>query len=96
MDQVTELLTQIEAFLAESGMAPSAFGRDAMGDPLFVFQLRDGREPRRATRELATQQIARYVGGSGFEEPNKLRHPPRGKGARRERGGISAPAGSLE
>jgi hypothetical protein len=89
-DNVTELLTQIEAFLAESGIAPSAFGRDAMGDPLFVFQLRAGREPRRATRELATQQIKRHLDGSGFAQPSKLRNPPRGEGARLARGDNSA------
>ncbi|MGB3386777.1 MAG: hypothetical protein WBA88_02220 [Pseudaminobacter sp.] len=41
----------IEDFLLQTGMTPTAFGRRFAGDPLFVFQLRDGREPREATRE---------------------------------------------
>jgi len=39
----------VESFLAASGMTPSAFGKAAVGDPLFVFELRQGREPRRET-----------------------------------------------
>ncbi len=30
-------------------MPPTRFGREAIGDPKFVFQLREGREPRSAT-----------------------------------------------
>jgi 2,4-dienoyl-CoA reductase-like NADH-dependent reductase (Old Yellow Enzyme family) len=30
-------------------MAPTRFGREAVGDPKLVFQLREGREPRRRT-----------------------------------------------
>lgn len=41
---------QVEDFLSERGMTPTAFGKQFAGDPLFVFQLRDGREPREATR----------------------------------------------
>lgn len=42
---------QIESFIAAKGMTPTAFGRRFAGDPLFVFQLRGGREPREATRD---------------------------------------------
>lgn len=41
----------VEDFLSKTGMTPTAFGKRFAGDPLFVFQLRDGREPREATRE---------------------------------------------
>jgi homoserine dehydrogenase len=51
MDPVTDLLRQIETFIAEMNMTPTAFGMKAAGDPRFVFALRTGREPRRATRE---------------------------------------------
>jgi hypothetical protein len=30
-------------------VAPARFGRDAVGDPRFVFDLRKGREPRPRT-----------------------------------------------
>lgn len=44
------LLRRIEIYLRRSGTAPTRFGRDAVGDPRFVFDLRNGREPRPATR----------------------------------------------
>lgn len=43
------LLSMIERYLAESGITPSRFGRDAMGDPGFVGALRRGRLPRDST-----------------------------------------------
>ncbi len=39
------LLQRIEAFLKESEMPPSVFGRDAVRDPRLVSDLRGGREP---------------------------------------------------
>jgi len=41
------LLQRIEAFLRESAMPPSVFGRAAVGDPRLVADLRGGREPGR-------------------------------------------------
>jgi hypothetical protein len=38
-------------------MAPTRFGREAVGDPKFVLQLRDGREPRQRTVE----RVLRYM-----------------------------------
>lgn len=47
------LLQRIEAFLAESEIPPSVFGRAAVHDPRLVADLRGGREPgRRLTRRL--------------------------------------------
>lgn len=43
------LLREIEKFLRSAGVAPTRFGRDAVGDPRFVFDLRRGREPRAGT-----------------------------------------------
>lgn len=54
------LLGEIEAFLAETGLTPTAFGRDAMRDPNFVFGLRAGRELRRATSRRARRQMTQY------------------------------------
>ena len=42
------LLQRIEAFLKESAMPPSVFGRAAVHDPRLVSDLRGGREPGRA------------------------------------------------
>jgi len=43
------LLREIEKFLRRSHTAPTRFGREALGDPRFVFDLRRGREPRPRT-----------------------------------------------
>ena len=43
------LLREIEKFLRSEEVAPTRFGRDAVGDPRFVFDLRRGREPRAGT-----------------------------------------------
>ena len=54
------LLRQVEKFLHISNIPPTRFGREAMGDPRFVFDLRNGREPRPATveRVLAFLEMA--------------------------------------
>lgn len=41
------LLQRIEAFLKESAMPPSVFGRAAVRDPRLVSDMRGGREPGR-------------------------------------------------
>jgi len=38
-------LSSIESFLRRTGMPPARFGREAVRDPRFVFDLRNGREP---------------------------------------------------
>ena len=43
------LLREVEKFLRQSDIAPTRFGRDVVGDPRFVFDLRRGRDPRPAT-----------------------------------------------
>ncbi|HET6524276.1 hypothetical protein [Sphingopyxis sp.] len=40
-------LQRIEAFLNESAMPPSVFGRAAVRDPRLISDLRSGREPGR-------------------------------------------------
>ena len=36
-------------FLRQSDVAPTRFGREVVGDPRFVFDLRNGRDPRPQT-----------------------------------------------
>jgi hypothetical protein len=43
------LLSTIEKYLRTSGTPPTRFGREAVNDPRFVLDLRNGREPRPAT-----------------------------------------------
>ena len=40
------LLTRIERHIKAHRIPPTRFGRDAVGDPCFVLDLRAGREPR--------------------------------------------------
>jgi homoserine dehydrogenase len=42
---------KVEKFIADRKMTPTQFGKQFAGDPLFIFQLRDGREPRSQTRQ---------------------------------------------
>jgi len=45
------LLFEVEKYLRLSNMPAARFGREAMKDPRFVFDLRRGREPRQRTIE---------------------------------------------
>lgn len=53
------LLSSIEKFLRKSGTPPTRFGREAVGDPRFVLDLRNGREPRAATISRVSDYLAR-------------------------------------
>ena len=44
-----QLLREIEKYLRSRELPAARFGREAMGDPRFVFDLRKGREPRART-----------------------------------------------
>lgn len=50
MSDVETFKSKVEQYLEAEGISPTLFGRRFAGDPLFVFQLRDGREPRSSTR----------------------------------------------
>jgi hypothetical protein len=55
------LLRRVEDHLKRFRMPPSRFGREAMGDPKFVFQLREGRTPRPQT----ALRVDRYLDAHG-------------------------------
>lgn len=44
------LIREIERFLRQTGLAATTFGRLAAADPRLVFDLRNGREPRKGLR----------------------------------------------
>jgi hypothetical protein len=54
------LIRQIEVFLRRTGMRATTFGRLAARDPRFVFDLRQGREPRRATERRVEHFMNSY------------------------------------
>lgn len=49
-----DLLRRVERYLKRSATTPTRFGRDAIGDPCFVKDLRRGREPRPQTAARVT------------------------------------------
>jgi 2,4-dienoyl-CoA reductase-like NADH-dependent reductase (Old Yellow Enzyme family) len=51
------LLGRVENYIKSRRMAPARFGREAVKDPKFVFQLREGREPRQRT----VDRVLRYL-----------------------------------
>lgn len=61
------LLAEIEAFLEEARITPTAFGRDALKDPGFVFGLRSGRDTRRSTSERARAQMRAFRSNGKFD-----------------------------
>jgi hypothetical protein len=62
----TELIAQIEAFLAKADMRPTTFGRLAAKDQNLFAQLKDGRELRRHTRE----RVLSFIGSHSVEAPD--------------------------
>ena len=50
MSDIQSFRQSVESFISARGWTPTRFGRIVAGDPLFVFDLRDGREPRTETR----------------------------------------------
>ena len=58
--QIMSTLHTIERFLSRTGMAPTAFGRQAVRDPRFVHDLRNGREPTARTRRRVDHFISAH------------------------------------
>lgn len=59
------ILTRVEAYIKRTRTPPTRFGRDAVGDPNLVFDLRDGREPRSRT----TRRIEAFIAERERQEP---------------------------
>jgi len=57
------LLNLIDRHLRQTRMSPTRFGRDVVGDPNFVLDLRDGREPRPAT----VRRVIAFIEASSAE-----------------------------
>ena len=53
------ILDRIDRYLRLTKTTPSRLGRDAVGDPNFVTNLRDGRQPRQATLDRVIAFIER-------------------------------------
>ncbi len=55
------LLLQIQAFMRLTKMSSSRFGREALGDPNFVTDLRDGRSLRAATERRVRTYMSTHA-----------------------------------
>lgn len=55
------LLQRVERFIKERRMPPTRFGREVLRDPCFVFDLRDGREPRARTARRVLDYLERQT-----------------------------------
>jgi hypothetical protein len=66
------LLELVERHMRLKRMSPTRFGMEALGDPQFVFQLRDGREPRIRT----VRRVIAYIESEcGLESSMRPRTP---------------------
>jgi 2,4-dienoyl-CoA reductase-like NADH-dependent reductase (Old Yellow Enzyme family) len=54
------LLRRIERYLRDTNTPATRFGREAVRDPRFVFDLRRGREPRAETE----QRVHAFLAGN--------------------------------
>lgn len=57
------LLYQIERHLRRTGTSATRFGREALGDPRFVMDLRRGRLPGMKTEARVRNYLAHAEGG---------------------------------
>jgi len=58
------LLQRIESHLRRHKMSPTRFGRESVGDPNLIPQLKDGRELRAKT----AQRVIDYINENAGEE----------------------------
>lgn len=56
----SEFLKSIERFLEEYRLTPTSFGMNAIKDPNFVFNLRNGRECREETQKKVLEFMENY------------------------------------
>lgn len=61
-----QLLAAIDLFCRVKHMPQSRFGRNALGDPNFVGQLRDGR----VCNEWTIRRVSNYIERNCQEEPS--------------------------
>jgi homoserine dehydrogenase len=61
MSDIHSFRQSVEAFISTRGWTPTRFGRAIAGDPLFVFDLREGREPRSDTRARILKAMGEFT-----------------------------------
>lgn len=58
--QKEEFRKKVEEFIRDNSISETAFGIMALKQPLFVFQLKEGRECREATQEKVFDFMNNY------------------------------------
>jgi homoserine dehydrogenase len=71
MSDIQSFRQSVESFIAARGWTPTRFGRAIAGDPLFVFDLREGREPRSDTRQRILKAM-QEIGETATSAPLRL------------------------
>jgi homoserine dehydrogenase len=64
MSDIQSFRQAVETFISARGWTPTRFGRTIAGDPLFVFDLREGREPRSDTRTRILKSMQDFGEGA--------------------------------
>tara|TARA_Y100000310_G_C20185972_1_gene580304 strand:+ start:382 stop:570 length:189 start_codon:yes stop_codon:yes gene_type:complete len=59
MGQHQQFVNEVEGYLAATKMNPTRFGREAISDPNFVFELRRGRSPVSRTMDKVREFMQR-------------------------------------
>jgi predicted transcriptional regulator len=67
-------LSTVESFLKESGIKPTEFGRQAVGDPSFILNLRRGRSPTLITADKIMTFIAKTEAAPIKAKQNRKNH----------------------
>lgn len=87
-----KFLGRVEAFLERTGMAPSRFGKLTCNDSNLLWQLRQGRELRRATEAAVVDFMRRHRGskaGARRRTPSKPQRSPKPSRASHARQAVS-------
>jgi sulfate adenylyltransferase subunit 2 len=75
MSTAQQFLDDIEQFLSRSGMDPTALGKQVLGDPSFVFDLRQGRSPRARTIDTVRDWMRLYAHEAQPAQPRAMLAP---------------------
>lgn len=58
MSEIESFIQSVEKFIADREWTATRFGREMANDPRFVFQLRNGREPRSTVRQRVLERMS--------------------------------------
>lgn len=80
MSLTATFLAEVDVYLAATGLTATAFGRQAVNDPSFVFDLRSGRSPSARVIDRVRSFIRDNPPGSRSAEPDAEDEPPAADG----------------